>query len=67
MRELRRLGVVARLLARSRGESRPRATNDTLAGRWSNRRVELRVLRQALMDGDGLVPWKVASRGGAAR
>jgi outer membrane protein OmpA-like peptidoglycan-associated protein len=45
IRELHRLGVHARMVARSRGESRPRATNATVAGRWSNRRVELRVLR----------------------
>jgi outer membrane protein OmpA-like peptidoglycan-associated protein len=42
---LRRLGVHARLLVRSRGESRPRATNATAAGRALNRRIELRVLR----------------------
>jgi outer membrane protein OmpA-like peptidoglycan-associated protein len=43
--ELRRLGVAAKLVAVSRGESQPRATNRTAAGRWRNRRVELRVLR----------------------
>ena len=45
VRELRRLGVRSNLVARSAGEARPRATNDTLQGRWSNRRVELRILR----------------------
>jgi outer membrane protein OmpA-like peptidoglycan-associated protein len=43
--QLRRLGVRARLVAVSRGESRPRSTNATIQGRWSNRRVELRVSR----------------------
>jgi outer membrane protein OmpA-like peptidoglycan-associated protein len=43
--ELRRLGVTAHLSAVSRGETQPRATNRTAAGRWRNRRVELRVLR----------------------
>ncbi len=43
--ELRRLGVHATLAAVSRGETQPRASNRTAAGRWRNRRVELRVLR----------------------
>jgi outer membrane protein OmpA-like peptidoglycan-associated protein len=41
--ELRRLGVHARLVTRSAGESKPRATNTTARGRALNRRVELRV------------------------
>jgi outer membrane protein OmpA-like peptidoglycan-associated protein len=44
-RALRRLHVRTRLVAVSRGESRPRATNSTQLGRWLNRRVELRVIR----------------------
>ena len=43
--ELRHLGVHAHLVAVSRGETQPRASNRTAAGRWRNRRVELRVLR----------------------
>lgn len=42
-RQLRRLGVKASLRSVSRGESRPRATNETAAGRKLNRRVELTV------------------------
>ena len=41
--ELRRLGVHAKLVTRSAGESKPRATNMTARGRALNRRVELRV------------------------
>ena len=40
---LRKLGVDARLVARSAGESRPRASNKTVKGRALNRRVELAV------------------------
>ena len=43
--ELRRQGVHATLVAVSRRETQPRASNRTAAGRWRNRRVELRVLR----------------------
>jgi outer membrane protein OmpA-like peptidoglycan-associated protein len=42
---LRRLGFRGRRMSSSRGETSPRATNRTWAGRWSNRRVELRTLR----------------------
>ncbi|MEA2229644.1 MAG: hypothetical protein QOF04_3274, partial [Solirubrobacteraceae bacterium] len=42
---LRRLGFRGRRVSGSRGETSPRATNRTWAGRWSNRRVELRILR----------------------
>jgi outer membrane protein OmpA-like peptidoglycan-associated protein len=42
---IRRLGVRGRLVPSSRGETSPRASNRTWAGRWSNRRVELRILR----------------------
>jgi outer membrane protein OmpA-like peptidoglycan-associated protein len=42
---IRRLGVPGRLLPSSRGETSPRASNRTWTGRWSNRRVELRILR----------------------
>ena len=41
VRQLRRLGVRAHLAAGSRGETRPRSTNGTWRGRWSNRRVAL--------------------------
>lgn len=41
--QLRKLGVKAKLVTRSAGESRPRATNGTDAGRRLNRRVELTV------------------------
>jgi outer membrane protein OmpA-like peptidoglycan-associated protein len=40
---LRRHGVRAKLVARSAGETQPRATNATRAGRERNRRVEVRV------------------------
>lgn len=42
-RTLRQMGVKARLSAASHGEDRPRASNDTAAGRAKNRRVELAV------------------------
>jgi outer membrane protein OmpA-like peptidoglycan-associated protein len=42
---IRRLGVHGRLIPSSRGETNPRASNRSWTGRWSNRRVELRVLR----------------------
>jgi outer membrane protein OmpA-like peptidoglycan-associated protein len=40
---LGRLGVKAHMVATSAGESHPRATNRTAAGRLANRRVELRI------------------------
>jgi outer membrane protein OmpA-like peptidoglycan-associated protein len=42
---LRKAGLRGRLAPSSRGETRPRAGNDTWSGRWRNRRVELRVIR----------------------
>jgi len=39
----RAAGVHTRLVARSKGERHPRATNRTTAGRALNRRVELTV------------------------
>jgi outer membrane protein OmpA-like peptidoglycan-associated protein len=42
---LRRAGLRGLLAPSSRGETRPRAGNDTWTGRWRNRRVELRVVR----------------------
>jgi outer membrane protein OmpA-like peptidoglycan-associated protein len=42
---LRKAGLGGRLVPSSRGETRPRAGNDTWTGRWLNRRVELRVIR----------------------
>jgi outer membrane protein OmpA-like peptidoglycan-associated protein len=44
-RQLRRLGIRARLVAVSRGETRPRSSNATFNGRRNNRRVELYVQR----------------------
>ena len=40
---LRRLGVDARLVTRSAGDTQPRASNKTAAGRALNRRVEFAV------------------------
>ncbi len=40
-RTLRRMGVRGKLRSSSRGEDRPRASNETAAGRAENRRVEL--------------------------
>jgi outer membrane protein OmpA-like peptidoglycan-associated protein len=42
---LRKAGLRGHLAPSSRGETRPRAGNDTWTGRWLNRRVELRVIR----------------------